>query len=243
MAVGSIILLAAAAMLRNSGDGYERVSSGIGTEREARAVLNQIASDLAGAIFHKDMQFEKSSKDWADDRIGFLTMQPDEAQTDEKRIGDLCAINYRIEDITSEGRTIRCLMRGFRESSDVFNALRDDRLREVFEPKTKVDEPIAFGVLAFEARPKTLGNDGRWSDWIKNDSRGPDALELAMVLARRPLANRLKKSEDWDGATAVGRTIGQASEADRNRELETYRTLVRFGNPRAEADENEDAAP
>ena len=71
----------------------------------------------------------------------------------------------------------------------------------------------------------------------------PDALELAIVLARRPLANRLKKSEDWDGATAVGRTIGQASEVDRNRELETYRTVVRFGNPRIEADDNEDAAP
>ncbi|MBM3863796.1 MAG: prepilin-type N-terminal cleavage/methylation domain-containing protein [Verrucomicrobia bacterium] len=243
MAVGGIILLAAAAMLGNSGAGYERVSSGIGTEREARAALNQIASDLAGAVFHKDTRFDESSNNWRDDRIGFLTMQPDEAQTDRKRIGDLCAVNYRIEDITSEGRVIRSLMRGFRESSEVFEAMRQDKLRDLFEPERDLDEPIAFGVISFEARPKTLGNDGRWSAWSKNDTRAPDALELAIVLARRPLANRLKQAADWDGTTAAGRAIGNADEADRNPELETYRTIVRFGNPQEETDDTDEAAP
>jgi prepilin-type N-terminal cleavage/methylation domain-containing protein len=129
MVIGSIILLAAASLLGSSGDGYERVGGGVATEREARALVTQLTSDLATARFHKDGVIEASTKSWPDDRLGFLSLQPVQAQSDNGRIGDLCAVHYYIDDITIGGKTVRCLMRGFRESVETFKALESGTAR------------------------------------------------------------------------------------------------------------------
>ena len=119
MAIGSIILILAVTMLSSSGDGYERVGGSVASEREARALMTQLAADLSTAKFHENTLMEKSSAMWPADRIGFLSLQPAAAQTDAGRIGDLCAVNYYIKDLTIGGKTVRCLMRGFRESGTI----------------------------------------------------------------------------------------------------------------------------
>jgi len=227
MAIGTIVLLLAATMLGSSGDGYERVGGNVAAEREARALISQLSSDLSTAYFHKDGVIDKSSASWATDKIGFLTLQPAAAQTDEGRIGDLCAVNYYIKDLTMGGRTVRCLMRGFRESNDTFKALREEKVDSLFNEQVKIDEPVAFGVVSFTATPRSKDNSGKWIDWVKNDTTGPDAFDVRLVVARRSLSGRLKTPTDWSGGAGL---LGTPGKADRNQNLEIYETTIRFGN-------------
>lgn len=230
MAVGTIVLLAAAALLGSSGDGYERVGGSVASEREARAILTQLSSDLSTARFHEDTRLENDGAGWISGNLGFLSLQPAEAQSDKGRIGDLCAVNYYLKDINISGRTVRCLMRGFRESGDTFQSLANGSVASLFSPRDNIDEPVAFGVVSFEARPKSRSNSGDWIDWVENDTRGPAALDVRLVIARRDLAGRLRQPSDWDGATAAGKALGKPAEADRNPDLQVYRTLIRFGS-------------
>jgi prepilin-type N-terminal cleavage/methylation domain-containing protein len=229
MAIGSIILILAVTMLGSSGDGYERVGGSVASEREARALITQLASDLSTAKFHKDSVIEKSTESWPTDRLGFLSLQPAAAQTTSGRIGDLCAVNYYIKDEQIGGKTVRCLMRGFRESNDTFQALKSGQLDPLFQQQTNLDEPIAFGVVAFEARPRSRDATGQWIDWVKNDVTGPEAIDIKLVIARRELAGKLKSTGDWNG-TGTTNLLGNPTQADRNKDLEVYSTSLRFGN-------------
>ena len=230
MAIGSVVLILAATMLGTSGDGYERVGGGVASEREARALITQLASDFSTATFHKDGVIDQSSTAWPAARIGFLSLQPAQAQTDDGRIGDLCSINYYLEDLTIGGKTVRCLMRGFRESKDTFAALRAGAVGPLFDPQPDIDEPVAFGVVSFEAQPRIRDATGNWMDWVKSDETGPEAFDIKLVLARRDIAARLKLPADWDGTGAAGKALGEPSKAEKNKGLEIYETTLRFGN-------------
>lgn len=223
MAIGSMILILAAAVLGRAGEGYERVGGSVACEREARALITRLASDLSSGRFHKDGVMEKSAATWPLDRLGFLSLQPAQAQTDAGRIGDLCAVSYYVKDLTIGGKTLRCLMRGFRESRETFGALRAGSLAPLFTANVHLDEPVAFGVLSFEARPKSRDTDGKWRDWMKNDTVGPESLMVKLVLARRELAGKLKSPSDWDAA-------GIPSGIGRHKAPEVYDTILRFGN-------------
>jgi prepilin-type N-terminal cleavage/methylation domain-containing protein len=220
MAIGSMILVLAASVLGSSGEGYERVGGSVASEREARALVTRLASDLASGRFHKDGVIGKSSAAWPVDRLGFLSLQPAQAQTAAARIGDLCAVNYYVKDLGIGGKTVRCLMRGFRESGETFNALRGGSIAPLFAANAGLDEPVAFGVVSFEARPKSRDAEGKWVDWIKDDTTGPESLDVKLVLARRELAGKLKSPGDWDAAGMPGR----------HKDLEVYATTLRFGN-------------
>lgn len=231
MAIGSVILLAAASLLGSSGDGYERVGGGVAAEREARALMTQLAADLSTARFHENGVIEKSTAAWPSDRLGFLSLQAPDAQSKAGRIGDLCAVNYYLKDLTTNGRTTRCLMRGFRESADTFAALRNGSVAGLFTEQPGLDEPVAFGVVSFQARPKTRDPSGHWVDWDQSSRpSGPEALDVRLVVARRALAGRLKQPADWNGAGSSGKLLGEPSEAARHKDLEVYQTLIRFGN-------------
>lgn len=230
MAIGSIILILAATLLGSSGESYERIGGSMATEREARAVITQLTSDLSAAKFYKDNLFEKSSSTWPADRLGFLSLQPTQAQTESGRIGDLCAVNYYIKDLSIGGKNVRCLMRGFRESKDTFKALGDGTIPTLLAAVSDLDEPIAFGVVSFQVRPKYRDASGKWADWQKDDKPGPQALDTHLILARRSLTGKLKTPADWDGAGTTGRLLGIPAEAGRNKEFEIYNALIEFGN-------------
>lgn len=229
MAIGTVVLLMAVSVLGRTGDGYDRIGGGVSAEREARAVLSQISSDLTTARFHKDQVFEKGGSAWSKDRIGFLALQPADAQSTEGRIGDLCAIHYYVKDLETEGRIVRCLMRGFRESAETFDAVKAGSITPLFTPRDR-DEPIAFGVLSFEARPKTRDETGMWRDWNAEQGVSPQAVELKLVLARRELSGKFSTTADWDGGGTAGKLLGKPEDATRNRGLETFGSLIRFGN-------------
>lgn len=240
MAIGTIVLLLAATMLGTSGDGYERIGGNVTAEREARALIAQLTSDLGTGYFHKNTVMEKSSLSWPTDRLGFLSLQPPEAQTDGNRIGDLCAVNYSVQDLTINNKKVRCLMRGFRDSSAAFTAVRTDTtgsptIAKLFDPVPDPspdpllapDEPVAFDVVSFTARPRSRNSAGKWIDWVKNDTIGPDALDVSLVIARRELAGKLKTTAEWNGGNSQ---LGPPANADRNKYLEIYKTTIRFGN-------------
>ena len=227
MVVGSIVLVAAAALLGSSGEGYERVGGGVATEREARALISQLTSDLTTARFHPETVVETSGAAWPASRLGFLSLQPAEAQSRNGRIGDLCAVHYYIKDLEIGGKTVRCLMRGFRESAASFAALGNDNIASLFQPDDPFDEPVAFNVAAFEARPMSRDESGQWREWPRNPNQGPEAIDVRIVIVRRELAGRLRTTADWDGGN---RQLGTITNTERNRHLETYGAMIRFGN-------------
>lgn len=247
MAIGSIILILAATMLGSSGDGYERIGGSVATEREARAAMTQLAGDFSTAVFHKDTVFVRSGESWPVDRIGFLSLQSASAQSEAGRIGDLCAVNYYIKDLSIGGKTVRCLMRGFRESGTtvaangtsvpgVFDALislvsspASSAVSDLFDP-LDADEPIAFGVISFQARPKSRNSSGQLIDWVPNQLTGPVAIEMNLVLARRELGGKLKTAADWNGSGSNSSLVGDPSKPERSKNLEIYATTLRFGN-------------
>lgn len=241
MAIGMVVLLVAVGMLSSTGDGYERLGGGIGAEREARALLSQITSDLAGAQFHEEMLFNEGLQKWPIDRMGFLTLQPEDSQLEENRLGDLCAVRYYTRDEKMGGKTVRCLVRGITESNETFAKLRSGSIGSLFdEPATgsggtsesNTDETIAFGVVSFEARPKTRNGDGRLTDWVKGGDRGPDVIAIKLIIARRELMGKMSSSADWSGdGIATVSQLGLLSEATRNKNFQVYETTVRFGYP------------
>ena len=230
MVIGSVLLLAAVAMLENTGACYERIGGGVATEREARGLLSQLAADLSNARFHKDGVIEKSVAIWPIDRLGFLCLQPAQAQSDAGRIGDLCAVSYAIRDLPVNGKTVRCLMRGCRESSVTFKALENAELRPLITRQDDSDEPVAFGVVSFMARPKSRDPAGQWIDWTPTGSTGPEAFDVCLVLARRNLIAKLQRPADWDGEGTAAILLGAPSAVRRNPNLEVYSTLIPFGN-------------
>jgi len=192
MAVGMIILIAAAALLGQTGTGYERVGGGVGAEREARALLTQLAADLSTSVAAADYQlFEADDSGWRTDRIGFLSLQPADAQSQDGRIGDLCAVNYYIKDLQIAGRTVRCLMRGFRESAETFELAREVDLDPLFAAGER-DEPVAFNVVSFVAQPVVRRDGGGWENWSENSPTRPTGLDVRLVIARRDLAGKLR---------------------------------------------------
>ena len=229
MAIGAMVLMLAASMLGTSGESYERVGANIASEREARALITQLSSDLSTGFFHKDGLIQRDSSLWAKDQLGFLCLKPDEAQSKNQAIGDLCAVNYYIVDKEIGGKIVRCLMRGFRNSGETFEKLKNDRVAELFVPPTdNSDEPIAFGVISFTVIPKVLDNAGRQIDWdITRNPTGPTAFTFRLILARRDLAAKLRTTSDWDGGFKL---IGLPEKANENPGLEIYETTLRFGN-------------
>jgi prepilin-type N-terminal cleavage/methylation domain-containing protein len=231
MTIGSIILLLAATVLGSSGDGYERIGGSVACEREARALFSQLTTDLATARFHKDNVIQQNSHAWSSDRLGLFSLQPSQAQSEAGRVGDLCTVNYYLKDLTIGGKTVRCLMRGFRESLETFEGLRNGSVAPLFEENTELDEPVVFGVVSFEARPKSRSAQGLWHDWVQNDVTGPEALDIKLVLAHRDLSAQLKTASDWDGqGPAASRLIGKSEDADRKKGLEIYETPLKFGH-------------
>jgi prepilin-type N-terminal cleavage/methylation domain-containing protein len=230
MGIGSVILLVAVSLLGATGDGYERVGGGVGAEREARALLNQLAADLSTAVHHEDTLFESGGGAWAVDRLGFLALQPEDAQSPAGRVGDLCAVTYYVRDLEMGGKTVRCLMRGFRESAETLAAVRDGTLADLLAREDPADDAIAFGVVGFEARPVVRGTDGVTRRWSSTDGGGPGWVEVRLVVARRELAAKLATASDWDRGGSAGRLAGDPAQADRNSGLEVYSTFIRFGH-------------
>lgn len=229
MTIGAMVLMLAASMLGTSGESYERVGANIASEREARALITQLSSDLSTGFFHEDGLIQKDSSLWAKDQIGFLCLKPEEAQSKNEAIGDLCAVHYYIADRVIAGKITRCLMRGFRNSSETFDKLKNDTVTELFVPPiNNSDEPIAFGVMSFSVNPKALDNSGRQIDWdVTLNPTGPTAFTFRLVLARRDLAAKLRTTSDWDGGFKL---IGLPEKAVENPGLEIYETTLRFGN-------------
>lgn len=233
MTLGMLVLMLAASMLGRTRDDYERIGGGVAAEREARAVLTQLTADLHSASFHNDSVFERSRATWPRDRLGFLCLQAPDAQSPAERIGDLCAIHYYLKDLVIDRKTVRCLMRGVHQSSDTFQALRLNQTPTLFTASPR-DEPVAFGILAFEARPQVRNAAGQWQDWQLAMPQAPAAIAVRLVVARHELAAKLTDPAAWDGSGAAAALLGSPPQAAANRRLKVYSSLIRFAHPQAE---------
>ncbi|WP_193210476.1 PulJ/GspJ family protein [Luteolibacter marinus] len=227
MAIGSVLLLVAATLLGGAGQTYDRGSGSVAAEREARAVLTQLGEDFSKAEWHDDTVFEPQGEGWKQDRVGFLSLQPDDAQSKGGRTGDLCALHYYVKDIEVGNSVVRCLMRGFHESGEVFPELLTGSVGSLFDEQD-VDEPVAFGVLSFEATPLVLAEaTGKYEDWKPGGAEPqPDAVRVRLVIARRELLGKLTSTKEWDSSPLRG----NPTEAANNRDLEVYEVIQRFGN-------------
>jgi prepilin-type N-terminal cleavage/methylation domain-containing protein len=227
MAVGTIIILLAVSLLRTTSDGYDRNTGNMAAEREARAALTQAGEDLSKRIAGHELLAEGREGGWPQDRLGFLCLQPEDAQSRDERVGDLCAVVYYVRNLEIGRDTVRCLVRGFRGSGEVFPALEAGTVAALYEPQPQ-DEPIAFGVLAFEV--EGLRREGReWARWqgswraqpVDPVAEPPAALRLRLVVARRELLGKLRDSGDWVGHPL----LGPPDEAERSKYLEVYEVI------------------
>lgn len=228
MAVGTIILLTAASFLGASADGYARVGNNISNQRECRMLMGGISSEFRSAVFHKDMRIERNGTPWPTTHLGFLTLRPADAQSADHQIGDLCAVHYYLKDLTMDGRVVRCVMRGFHDSLDTFDALRGDTVDGLFLPDEDSDEPIALRVVSFDANPLVMGNSGHWEDAPLPLVKAPEAFRIRLVIARPPLAAKLVTSADWDGGTTAARGLGDPADAEHNADLEVIESVFPF---------------
>lgn len=233
MVVGALVLLLAASLLGVTGENFTRLGGNIDADREARTVMSQIATDFSAAVYHKDQLFEKGTGTWRKDRAGVLALQSADAQSKAGRNGDLCAVNYYVADVTSQGRVTRCLMRGFRESAETMRGVIAGTVPELFAMKTDVDDLVAFGVVSFEAVPMVRDSTGKWIEWSSSATAttGPEACSVRLVIARKEAIARLKTTSDWDGAGATSaRLLGRPAEVSRNKFLCGYQSLIRLGH-------------
>lgn len=229
MGVGSMILLLAATMLGSSGEGYHKISKNISNTREARAIISQLNSDLATAKFHPAQIIENPPSSRPSHRLGFLSLQAAQAQSEKGHIGDLCAVNYYLEDLQLGGQTVRCLMRGMRESADTYTALKADSVETLFEKQPERDEPIGFGIVSFSVQPKTKDDAGQWID-CESDTTAPEAIALRIAIASQSLCARLKSADDWSGTGANSGFLGNAENESDHPNLEIHEMLIRFGH-------------
>jgi hypothetical protein len=232
MTVGLLLLLAAVSMAYAVGDGYRKSSDVVSTAREARAALGSLSSDFARYCHYGDGVVDDSMAKWPCDRLGFLCLQAAYAQSESGRIGDLCGVHYYVEDREIGGKTVRCLMRGFRESRETFAALKQENVPALFRMDEKRDEPIAFGVVAFDASLKSRRSDGKWADWKKHAADSPGSLEVRLVFARPELAAKLKTRGDWEGKGRMARWLGDPLKASQNEKLEVYEARIQVGPSR-----------
>jgi hypothetical protein len=233
MGVGSIVLMLAASMLGSSSDGFQKISNNITSTREARAIVNQLRADLETAKFHPSQIIESAPSPRPSHRIGFLSLQAPQAQSEQGRIGDLCAVNYYLADLKSGDHTVRCLMRGVRESADTYAAIKSQTTATLFEKQPERDEPIGFGIVSFEVRPMAKDAAGQWVDWkpsASDTSTAPEAFALRLVLANQRLRSKLQSSDDWDGTGTNSKFLGAAEDEMKNADLEIHEMLIRFGN-------------
>jgi len=226
-AIGSIVLLLAVASLNTTGDEYGKSTDSVAAEREARAVLTQVAEDMSKAS-GRLLEIEESSEVWRRDKLAFSCLQPLDAQSKDEAIGDLCMVSYYVKDLQIGKETVRCLMRGFRSSDEVFEALRNKQEDQLHDERVE-DEPVAFGVIAFEAEALVRTRSGTWDAW-KNTKDPfadlPDVIRLKLVVARREVVSKLRTTEDWDNSPL----IGEADEAERSKMLEIYEITQSFGH-------------
>lgn len=228
--IGTIVLLLAVAALSRTGSEYGRSTDSVAAERESRAILTLVSEDMSKASAGK-LEIEESSEEWRQDKLGFTCLQPADAQSENEAIGDLCLVSYYVKDLEIGRETVRCLMRGFRGSDVVFGALKDDTLDALYDERPE-DEPVAFGVLAFEVEGLVRMPSGDWMTWEKNPDDPfvgmPDAVKLKLVVARRELASKLRKTADWDGSPL----LGDPTEPERSKQLEVYEIIHPFGHAR-----------
>jgi prepilin-type N-terminal cleavage/methylation domain-containing protein len=225
--ISSMILLLTVSLLSRSRNSYEEISNSVLGDREARAAMNQLSSDLSSAMDHDSEIFSHSLTLWPADRIGFLSLQPTQAQEEMRRVGDLCGIRYYLKDLMIDHKVVRCLMRGFHDSKEIFSALSGKSLAPLLQEEASSDEPIAFGVVSFEARPKSQNGQGQQNEWIQDGGTGPQVIDVKLVIARSDLMKRLKFSKDWD---QIGTINEKFPESENNKSLEVYHATLRFGN-------------
>ncbi|MFT3989815.1 MAG: prepilin-type N-terminal cleavage/methylation domain-containing protein [Luteolibacter sp.] len=227
MAVSCVVLLGASALLGRALDHYSQTTSRIETSESARIGWSQIRADLESARFLQGAVFENPGADRPQGRLGIFRLIKDASQRETQRIADLGAVHYYLADQTMNGRVVRCLMRGTRESADTFDALESDEMESLFARREQMDEPVVTGVSSFEVKPKRWSRG--WVDWNADDSFSPEAVELRVVIVKPGIAAQMKTPADWDGSGRFQEILGGIRDAASNPHLEVFSGLFPFG--------------
>jgi len=196
MMAGLMVLLVAATALGDAGEKCGRLKAGAGARREFRLGLEEWRRDFASAVSGMPVHSYLRKNDEAGDRLGFLLLRPSSGQSEAGALGDVCAVIYYLKDFEWHGQVTRCLTRGLRESAEVYAAMKQGGEEALFEPR-ETDEPVMFGVVTFQARPK-IREAGEWKDWNDKEAKKPQAVEWRIEVARRELEQRLETSAQWD---------------------------------------------
>ncbi|MFT4176885.1 MAG: prepilin-type N-terminal cleavage/methylation domain-containing protein [Luteolibacter sp.] len=227
MAVSAVVLLGAAMLLSETLDHHERTSNRVSVHENARIGWNQLRADLEASVSHREAVFECPDTDWPRARLGMFRLLTDEMQQEEQRVADLGAVHYYLEDLTLQGKTVRCLMRGVRGSVDTFSALKEGETAELFVKRPVFDEPVMIGVMSFWVEPKRWLSG--WVGWTRENESLPEALEVRVVAVSPRLAARLGNPADWNGEGRFLKMLGRPEDAASNPDFEVFSAIFPLG--------------
>lgn len=202
MAIGSLVLVAAATILAASNQSAERLRDSRSFSREQSEFLRRLADDLSSAVARPQSGlFIQSGTD--DAEIRFHCLKPEGAQPRESRLSDLCAVRYVLADFPSANGMTRCLARQFVPSREWFMALKSGQSSPSRNAMSA--EPVVLGVVRLEISQMVSDGRGNWTKPMEGAFSVSDrrAIKLRIVLASPSLRSSLRSREDWNSIAGV----------------------------------------
>ena len=199
MAIAAVLTLVLFSLLGQSTSGYSHAQRSIDTLSQARAFMHfferEISSRLPGSPLVHISQGGGTPEN--SDQIAFVATV---APAEQTSTGDLNASAYYVAFTQDRGQAVSPkLFRISLDPAETQNWL-DSGAPPSFPAKDPtVDEPIAYNVLEFTARPRYLDTDtGIMSDWTETSPAPPSLIILTLRFIDDSSAQRFTSAADWD---------------------------------------------
>lgn len=224
--VGSLVVLAMAGMLANTGDIYRNTEREVEADRDGRAALERLRRDLSSRVPGLPVVFERDPETGTH-ALGFFTAQPALGQLPGQNAGDVCHVGY-VSAITGDGgnRVSRKLYRVFESSNQAITRLRNnDAAPRAANPET--DDVIAFNLFDFQVELAERTPEGAWV--VPADPADASSADRARILLRlltTSAAAELTEPSDWLPPGPENAGFDFDDEEDDDRDVRTYRGEV-----------------
>ncbi|MFM7180553.1 MAG: PilW family protein [Verrucomicrobiales bacterium] len=226
VSISSILILALATILGNTGGIYADTERTVETLRDGRAALGILRDDMAGFMGTEQglpVVYERNDASFST-RWGFFTSRSARAQETGRNPGDVCFVWYYTAITTeSNGRTSRKLFRKFISSADAISYLGKPTPPQL-TPDPENDDAIAFNVLDFRCDYRRRGTNGQWVV-AKTAEEIRQAGEVTVVLRvlTNEAAGSLEEAADWSPGGNTGEGFDFDEDEDDDASASSFR--------------------
>lgn len=253
LVISSLLLLALVQIYSSTQDNWLRVRRISDTDREARALMRQIAGDLrcayqaplreatasgATPVETKSLVVTPVPGDsFGSNQLSFL-LGRDASMTKRQGQSDIGLAGYYVERLDDQGtRKTQALLRYYRDSGKTFERLNKEQLSTaqdgwIADKNPLEDEPAGLNVVMVRFIPYARVAPGntllpQTDGWFKTTL--PEEIEIILRVTNSQTATELDSAEDWSGQGASSaKLIGPGTPDDYadDPQVRTYRTRV-----------------